>query len=158
MIGLIQRVARAEVTVAGTSVAKIGRGLLALVAVERGDTELEARRLAERLTSYRVFADANERMNLSVGEIGGGLLLVPQFTLAADTNKGTRPGFDPAAPPEQGRKLFALLVELVKSRHAIVACGSFGDTMQVALVNDGPATFILRAAPPLPRAGCHGDS
>ncbi len=147
MISLIQRVAQAEVTVAGAGVGKIGRGILALVAVERGDAEAQAARLAERILGYRVFPDAEGRMNLSVADIGGELLLVSQFTLAADTRKGTRPSFTPAAAPEEGRRLFDYFVGQVRARHPRVATGQFGADMQVSLVNDGPVTFTLRVPP-----------
>lgn len=125
----------------------IGPGLLALVAVERGDTEAEARRLAERLLDYRIFSDPAGKMNLSVRETGGGVLLVSQFTLAADTSRGLRPSFTPAADPDSGRRLFDRLVEEVRRRHRPVATGRFGASMQVELVNDGPVTFSLRVAP-----------
>lgn len=147
MIAVIQRVSRAEVTVDGESVGKIGRGILALVAVERGDTEAQAERLAERMLGYRIFGDAEDKMNLSVRDIGGALLLVSQFTLAADTKKGMRPSFTPAADPETGRRLFDGFVEKVRARHSPVETGRFGADMQVELVNDGPVTFTLRAAP-----------
>lgn len=147
MLAIIQRVTQAEVTVAGASVGRIGAGLLALVAVEKGDTETQVERLADRLLGYRVFADAEDKMNLSVVEVGGGVLLVSQFTLAADTRKGLRPSFTPAADPETGRRLFDDLVERVRAKHAPVATGQFGANMQVSLVNDGPVTFILRVAP-----------
>jgi D-tyrosyl-tRNA(Tyr) deacylase len=147
MIAVIQRVSRAEVAVDGESVGKIGRGILALVAVERGDTEAQAERLAERVLGYRIFGDAEDKMNLSVRDIGGGLLLVSQFTLAADTKKGMRPSFTPAADPETGRRLFDCFVEKVRARHSPVETGRFGADMQVELVNDGPVTFTLRTAP-----------
>lgn len=147
MIAVVQRVTRAEVTVAGTSVGRIGPGLLALVAVERGDTELQAERLAERIVGYRIFGDSADKMNRNVQEIGGGLLLVSQFTLAADTRKGLRPSFSPAADPETGKRLFERLIEHARSRHAPVETGRFGADMQVELVNDGPVTFILRVPP-----------
>lgn len=147
MLAVIQRVTQAEVTVAGESVGRIGPGLLALVAVEKGDTETQVERLADRLLGYRVFADAEDKMNLSVADVGGGVLLVSQFTLAADTRKGLRPSFTPAADPETGRRLFDDLVERVRAKHAPVATGRFGANMQVSLVNDGPVTFILRVAP-----------
>ncbi|HHQ41813.1 MAG TPA: D-tyrosyl-tRNA(Tyr) deacylase [Chromatiales bacterium] len=151
MIGLLQRVAEARVTVAGETVGAIGRGILVLAGVERGDTEAQAERLAGRLVAYRVFPDEAGRMNRSVADVGGGVLLVPQFTLAADTRKGTRASFAPAADPETGRRLFDALVEAVRARHGgPVATGRFGADMQVALVNDGPVTFWLRAAPPGP--------
>jgi len=147
MIALIQRVAQAEVAVAGIRVGKIGRGILALVAVERGDTEPQAQRLAERILGYRVFPDAEGRMNLSVADIGGELLLVSQFTLAADTRKGARPSFTPAAAPEEGRRLFDWFVACVRKRHPRVSTGQFGADMQVSLINDGPVTFMLRVPP-----------
>ena len=146
-MSLIQRVAEADVSVEGTSVGKIGRGILALVAVERGDAEAQAERLAERILGYRVFPDADGRMNLSVADIGGELLLVSQFTLAADTRKGARPSFTPAAAPEEGRRLFDYFVEAVRKRHPRVGTGQFGADMRVALVNDGPVTFMLRVPP-----------
>ncbi len=144
MIAVLQRVSRARVTVAGESVGEIGPGLLVLVAVEKGDSEATAERMAERLLNYRVFADAEGKMNRSVTDIGGGLLLVPQFTLAADTRKGTRPSFTPAADPDTGRRLFEHLVQFCRKRHGPVATGRFGADMQVCLVNDGPVTFILK--------------
>lgn len=148
MIGLLQRVSTAHVRVDGVIVARIERGILVLVGVERGDTEVQAARLCERLLGYRVFADDAGRMNRSVQEIGGGVLLVPQFTLAADTNKGTRASFTSAAPPDDGRRLFEYLLHQVRRTHADVACGVFGADMQVELTNDGPVTFWLRVAPP----------
>lgn len=147
MIALIQRVLEAKVEVAGEVVGRIGPGVLALVAVERGDGEAEAARLVERLLGYRVFADAEGRMNLSVAEVGGGLLLVPQFTLAADTSKGMRASFITAAAPDDGRRLFDRAVALARAAHPQVATGRFGAHMQVQLVNDGPVTFWLQAAP-----------
>ena len=147
MIALIQRVTQARVVVAGAVVGEIGQGILALVAVERGDGEAEAARLAGRVIGYRVFADAAGKMNLSLGEIGGGLLAVPQFTLAADTTKGARPSFSSAAPPAEGERLFARFVELARERHPQVATGRFGADMRVSLVNDGPVTFWLQARP-----------
>ncbi len=148
MIGLLQRVREARVTVAGETVGAIGAGLLVLVGVERGDTEAQAQRLLERLLGYRVFEDADGRMNRSLRETGGGLLLVPQFTLAADTRKGTRPSFTPAADPDTGRRLFQHLLERARAAHAPVAAGRFGADMDVALVNHGPVTFWLRVPPP----------
>jgi D-tyrosyl-tRNA(Tyr) deacylase len=147
MIGLLQRVAHARVEIDGASVGNIGRGLLVLIAVERGDGHAQAERLLERLLTYRVFADSEGRMNLSLADTGGGLLLVPQFTLAADTRKGTRPSFAAAAPPQRGILLFNKLVEGARERHPQVEAGRFGAHMQVHLVNDGPVTFWLRAAP-----------
>ena len=148
MIGLLQRVSTAEVRVGERQTGAIGVGLLVLVGVERGDREAQADRLLERLLGYRVFPDPQGKMNLSVRDIGGGLLLVPQFTLAADTAKGMRPSFTPAAEPAQGRDLFAYLLEQAGRGHAPVAAGEFGAHMQVRLSNDGPVTFWLRAAPP----------
>jgi len=147
MLCLLQRVTEASVRVGDETVARIERGLLVLVGVERGDGEAQAARMVERLLGYRVFEDAEGRMNRSLAQIGGGLLLVPQFTLPADTAKGTRPSFTPAAPPEQGRRLFEHLVQLARAAHAPVESGRFGAHMQVALVNDGPVTFLLRAGP-----------
>lgn len=147
MIGLMQRVSEARVTVAGRVVGEIGPGLLVLVGVEKGDGEAQAGRLLERLLGYRVFPDAEGRMNRSLADTGGGLLLVSQFTLAADTDKGTRASFSSAAPPEEGRRLFEHLVALARARHAPVATGVYGADMQVALVNDGPVTFSLRVVP-----------
>jgi len=145
MIGLLQRVGQASVTVEGRMVGRIGPGLLVLVGVEKGDGEAQAERLLERLLGYRVFADAEGRMNRSVADTGGGLLLVSQFTLAADTNTGTRASFSSAAPPEEGRRLFDYLVQRARARHPIVATGEYGAHMEVALVNDGPVTFWLQA-------------
>lgn len=144
MIGLLQRVRHAEVLVAGQCLAAIKAGLLVFVGVERGDGEAEADRLLERLLGYRVFPDREGKMNLSLVETGGGLLLVPQFTLAADTQKGMRPSFTPAAPPEQGQRLFEYLVGCSRARYPMVESGRFGADMQVTLTNDGPATFWLR--------------
>lgn len=144
MIGLLQRVSQASVTVDGREVGAIGRGLLVLVGVERDDGQAQADRLLERLLSYRVFPDAEGRMNLSLADIGGGLLLVPQFTLAADTRKGTRPGFSPAAEPAEGRRLFDYLASRARREHPIVETGEFGAHMLVSLVNDGPVTFWLQ--------------
>jgi len=147
MIGLLQRVAEARVDVGTECVGSIGRGLAVLVGVERGDGPAQAERLLERLLGYRVFPDEEGRMNLSLSDIGGGLLLVPQFTLAADTRKGMRAGFSTAAAPEEGERLFDGLVAAARSRHAGVQTGRFGAHMRVSLVNDGPVTFWLRAAP-----------
>jgi D-aminoacyl-tRNA deacylase len=145
MIGLLQRVTAAEVKVSGAVVGRIERGLMVLIGVERADNEAKADRLLERLLSYRVFADADGKMNLSLADVAGGLLLVPQFTLAADTNKGTRPGFSPAAEPQEGRRLFDYLVKRAREAHCVVQTGEFGANMQVSLTNDGPVTFWLRA-------------
>ena len=148
MIALIQRVSQANVVVASERIAEIGRGLLVLVGVARGDTEREAERLAERVLRYRVFADADGRMNLSVRDIEGAVLLVPQFTLAADTSGGLRPSFSTAAPPTLGASLFAHLVAQIRASGVPSACGRFGADMQVSLTNDGPVTFWLEAEPP----------
>jgi D-tyrosyl-tRNA(Tyr) deacylase len=145
MIGLMQRVSSASVTIAGSPVGAIGPGLLVLVGVERGDDEANADRLLERLLTYRVFPDTEGKMNRSVLDVSGGLLLVPQFTLAADTTKGTRPSFTPAADPETGRRLFDRLLERARQRSIRVEAGRFGADMQVALVNDGPVTFWLKS-------------
>ncbi|WP_019023482.1 MULTISPECIES: D-aminoacyl-tRNA deacylase [unclassified Thioalkalivibrio] len=143
MIALIQRVTEAAVDVGGERVGATGPGLLTLVAVEPEDSESAARRLLERVLGYRVFADAEGRMNLSLRDTGGGLLLVPQFTLAADTRKGMRPSFTSAANPEHGQALFEYLVHQAQASHPQVASGRFGADMQVSLVNDGPVTFWL---------------
>ena len=145
MIALIQRVLEARVTVAGNTVGEIGPGLLALVAVERGDQPANAARMVERLLGYRVFGDDTGRMNCSLADTGGGLLLVSQFTLAADTAKGTRPSFTPAAPPDEAEHLFNKVVALARSRHHEVATGEFGAEMTVSLVNHGPVTLRLTA-------------
>jgi len=136
------------VEVGGTCVGAIERGLLVLVGVERDDSEREANRLLERLLGYRVFADPEGKMNLSVREVAGGVLLVPQFTLAAETNKGTRPGFSSAASPAEGRRLFDYFVQQARLVHSPVATGEFGADMQVSLTNDGPVTFWLQVTPP----------
>lgn len=147
MIGLLQRVGEASVKVDGAVVGAIGPGLLVLVGVEKGDGETQADRLLERLLGYRVFSDEQGRMNRSLADAGGGLLLVSQFTLAADTNKGARPSFSSAAPPEEARRLFDYLVEKARAAHHDVATGAYGAHMEVALVNDGPVTFWLRVRP-----------
>lgn len=145
VIALIQRVVRAGVMVDGQSIAEIERGILALIGVSRGDEPLQATRLIERVLTYRVFPDDAGRMNRSVVDVGGGLLLVPQFTLAADTQKGTRAGFSAAAEPATAERLFDTLVALARERHPNVAAGTFGAYMHVSLVNDGPVTFWLEA-------------
>lgn len=144
MIGLIQRVSEASVAVEGNIVGQIGRGLLVLVGVEKNDDEATAKRLLELILTYRVFPDAEGKMNLSLVDIGGELLLVPQFTLAADTHKGTRPSFSSAAPPEQGKALFEHVVNKARQSHPAVATGVFGADMKVGLINDGPVTFWLQ--------------
>ena len=148
MIGLLQRVRSAHVEVEGERIAAINAGLLVLVGVQLADSDREVARLLERLLGYRVFPDAAGRMNLSLKDTGGELLLVPQFTLAADTRSGMRPGFTTAASPADGRQLFDELVRQARLAHTLVACGQFGADMQVSLVNDGPVTFWLEVNPP----------
>ncbi|MBY6031339.1 D-tyrosyl-tRNA(Tyr) deacylase [Halomonas sp. DP8Y7-1] len=145
MKALIQRVRRASVDVDDRTIGAIGHGLLALVGVEKGDDEAAAERLLHKLLHYRVFGDDDDKMNLNLQQAGGGLLLVSQFTLAADTRKGLRPSFSSAAPPAEGERLFHYLLDLANQRHSPVACGQFGANMQVALVNDGPVTFLLES-------------
>jgi D-tyrosyl-tRNA(Tyr) deacylase len=147
MIGLLQRVSAARVQVEGAVVGEIGAGLLVLLGVQRGDGEAEADRLLERLLTYRVFDDAEGRMNRSLLDVGGELLLVSQFTLAAETRKGTRPGFSTAAAPDEGRRLYDYVVQSARQRMARVATGQFGAHMQVSLTNDGPVTFWLEVPP-----------
>jgi D-tyrosyl-tRNA(Tyr) deacylase len=147
MIGLLQRVSSASVEAHGEVIARIGRGLLVLVGVERGDGPLQARRLAQRLAAYRVFPDATGRMNLAVRDVAGGMLLVPQFTLAADTTSGARPSFSTAADPAEAAQLFQALAEAVRASGIACATGRFGAQMQVSLTNDGPVTFWLRVGP-----------
>ena len=148
MIGLLQRVTEAQVAVNGIRVGAIGPGLLVFACAENGDRDAEAERLVERILNYRVFADANGKMNLSLRDIGGALLLVPQFTLAADTRKGTRPSFTPAAAPEEAKRLFGHLLSCARAVHTPVASGEFGAHMRVSLVNDGPVTIWLQSGPP----------
>lgn len=148
MIALLQRVQRAHVEVGGERIAAIGPGLLVMLGVCRDDGEQQADRLLERMLGYRVFPDAGGRMNLSLSRTGGGLLLVPQFTLAADTGSGMRPSFTPAAEPGSGRQLFDYVVKRAQQLHQPVASGRFGADMQVELVNDGPVTFWLEVIPP----------
>ena len=145
MIALLQRVTEAGVDVNGETVAEIGPGLLVFVAVEKDDTDIQLKRLASRLVSYRVFPDEQGRMNLDVRQAGGELLLVPQFTLAANTDKGNRPSFTPAAPPETGRAFFREFTTAVTALYPRVCSGTFGADMKVRLINDGPVTFWLRA-------------
>ena len=145
MIGLLQRVSRARVEVGGDTVGEIGRGLLVLVAVHRDDAERDVARLAERILSYRVFPDSEGRMNRSIVDEGGSLLLVPQFTLAADTKKGTRASFARAAAPEKGEAFFRQLVRICRETLQTVETGTFGANMQVTLTNDGPVTFWLES-------------
>ena len=147
MIGLLQRVQSASVSVEGEVIAAIGTGVLVLVGVQKGDTEREAARLLDRVLGYRIFPDAQGRMNLSLRQTGGGLLLVPQFTLAADTKSGLRPSFTPAAEPAEGQRLFEWMVASARRLHASTGCGRFAADMLVALVNEGPATFWLEVRP-----------
>jgi len=147
LIALIQRVSEARVEVGGETLGGIGRGILALVGVERGDAQAQAERLAERVLGYRVFPDAAGKMNLSLLDIGGELLAVPQFTLAADTKTGTRAGFSTAATPEEGGSLFERFVFFASQRQLPVKTGTFGADMKVSLVNDGPVTFWLQVSP-----------
>ncbi|TWI63641.1 D-tyrosyl-tRNA(Tyr) deacylase [Pseudoduganella lurida] len=147
MIALLQRVTSAQVVVDGAVIGAIDGGLMVLVCAEKGDTEKEAEALLAKLLAYRVFSDEAGKMNRSVTDVAGGLLLVPQFTLAADTRSGTRPSFSPAAAPEDGRRLFDHFVRAARSRHAVVQTGQFGADMKVALTNDGPVTFWLQVGP-----------
>jgi D-tyrosyl-tRNA(Tyr) deacylase len=145
LITIIQRVHHAKVTVNHHDIGVIETGILALVAVEKADTEKHAERLLERILNYRIFADSQDRMNLSLRDINGGLLLVPQFTLAANTDKGNRPSFASAAPPEYGKQLFTYLQAHALSIYPSVQFGEFGADMEVALLNNGPVTFTLRS-------------
>ncbi|SAK65444.1 D-tyrosyl-tRNA(Tyr) deacylase [Caballeronia temeraria] len=147
MIALIQRVKRADVRVGERVTGAIDAGLLALVCAERGDNEAAADKLLAKMLGYRVFSDAAGKMNLSVQGVDGGLLLVSQFTLAADTNSGLRPSFTPAAPPDEGKRLFDYFVAQARAKHPVVETGEFGAEMQVSLVNDGPVTFWLQVRP-----------
>ena len=144
MRALLQRVSGASVTVAGESVADIGQGLLVLLGLDKGDNPAAADRMLEKLLAYRVFSDEQGRMNRSVVDIAGGVLLVSQFTLSADTHKGLRPGFSTAMPPQQAEPLYDYMVAQLRDRHATVGSGVFGADMQVSLVNDGPVTFLLQ--------------
>lgn len=144
MIALLQRVSQASVSVSGREIAAIGRGILVLLAVEPTDAEREVERMSERILKYRIFPDENGRMNRDISAVGGDLLVVPQFTLAADTDAGHRPSFSSAAAPELGRRRFGELIDALRRRGQAVATGEFGAEMQVALVNDGPVTFMLR--------------
>ena len=147
MIALIQRVTGANVKVGGEPVGVIGRGIVALIGVERGDSEVEALLLAERVVNYRIFPDAEGKMNLSLKDVNGQLLAVPQFTLAADTKSGTRPSFSTAAAPEAAERVFKRFIDKVEEWIPRVATGRFGAEMQLSLVNDGPVTFWLQASP-----------
>jgi D-tyrosyl-tRNA(Tyr) deacylase len=147
MIALLQRVSTASVVVDGAQIGAIDAGLMVLLCAEKGDTEREADLLLAKMLGYRVFSDAAGKMNLSVTDVAGGLLLVPQFTLAADTKSGTRPSFTPAAAPADGQRLFDYVVRQARARHPGVATGQFGADMKVSLTNDGPVTFWLQVAP-----------
>lgn len=148
MMGLLQRVREARVEIDGAAVGRIGHGLLVLVCAERGDTAAEADRLLDKLLKLRIFADETGKMNRSVQDTGGGLLLVSQFTLAADTRGGNRPSFTQAAAPDDGRRLYDHFVARARALHPVVETGRFAAEMQVHLVNDGPVTIPLRIAPP----------
>lgn len=147
MLSVVQRVSQASVAVEGRTIGRIGHGLLVLLCAEPGDTPSEANALLDKLLKLRIFSDENGRMNRSVQDVGGGLLIVSQFTLAADTRKGNRPSFTAAASPELGKALYDHFVERARSLHPDVACGSFGANMQVSLVNDGPVTIPLHIRP-----------
>ena len=144
MIGLLQRVTHASVTIDDNIVTSINSGLLVFIGIEKSDSELQARQLIKKIISYRVFADDEGKMNLSLKDINGGLLLVPQFTLAADTRKGLRPGFSDAAPPDQGKQLFDFLTDFAHEQYSMVETGIFGADMQITLNNNGPVTFWLQ--------------
>ena len=144
MIALLQRVTQASVSVELTTIASINQGLLVFLGVEKQDDERIAKKLVDKVLGYRVFSDENDKMNLNVSQIGGSVLLVPQFTLAADTSGGLRPGFSRAAPPEQGRALFDAVVDIMRQEMTKVETGRFGADMSVALINDGPVTFWLQ--------------
>ncbi|KZX56062.1 D-tyrosyl-tRNA(Tyr) deacylase [Halioglobus sp. HI00S01] len=143
MKALLQRVSAAKVEVGGETVGEIGAGLLVLLGLDKDDDEAKAQRLLDKLLGYRVFADDEGRMNRSVADTGGGVLLVSQFTLSADTRKGTRPSFSSAMPPAEAERLYNLTLQMLRDKHADVAAGSFGADMQVSLTNDGPVTFLL---------------
>lgn len=147
MIALLQRISSAAVRVEGEVIARVSSGLLVFLGIERGDSDREAEKLLERVLKYRIFSDARGRMNRALADVGGDLLIVPQFTLAADTRKGLRPSFEPAADPKVGRELFNVFLRQAIRKHPTVASGRFGANMQVELVNDGPVTFWLRVAP-----------
>lgn len=152
MLTIIQRVTEAHITVQGIRIAEIDKGIMALVAVEKDDTEKTAERLLERILNYRIFADAQDKMNLCLLDINGGLIIVPQFTLAADTAKGNRPSFTSAAAPEKGKALFNYLQAFAMDKYPSVQFGQFGADMKVAIVNDGPVTFTLKTkgdSPPM---------
>ncbi|MDF1589259.1 MAG: D-aminoacyl-tRNA deacylase [Gammaproteobacteria bacterium] len=156
MIALLQRVTHANVVVNGIQIAQINQGLLVLIGVERGDSRITAARLLKKILHYRVFSDENDKMNLSVTDINGGLLLVPQFTLAANTDKGLRPSFTPAESPSQGNALFDYLCQQAKATYSDVHIGQFGADMKVSLTNDGPVTFWLQIKPDISKEPLHG--
>jgi D-tyrosyl-tRNA(Tyr) deacylase len=145
MLAVIQRVTQAKVTVNQNTIGEIQQGILALIGIEKTDTEIHANRLLDKILTYRIFNDAADKMNLSVKDVNGGLLLVSQFTIVADTQSGTRPGFSVAMPPTESKLLFEYLVSQAKSKYHSVASGLFGADMQVSLCNDGPVTFILKS-------------
>ena len=145
MLALIQRVTSANVVVDGKEIGAISQGILALIGIEKGDTEADARRLCERVLGYRIFSDEQDKMNLNIKDIDGGLLLVPQFTLAADTKKGMRPSFSSAETPELSKKLFEYFCTYCKEQYSQVSLGEFGADMKVSLCNDGPVTFRLQS-------------
>jgi len=147
MIALLQRVHHASVTVSEKQIASIQEGLLVFIGIEKNDTKEQANKLLNRLIAYRVFSDEDDKMNLSLKDINGGLLLVPQFTLAANTNKGLRPSFNSAAPPEEGKALFDYMCDYAQQIHPTVSIGEFGADMQVSLTNNGPVTFWLQSPP-----------
>ena len=147
MIALLQRVSHASVVVDGATIGAINAGLMVLLCAERGDSEKQADALLHKVLAYRVFSDAAGKMNLSLTDVAGGLLLVPQFTLAADTNSGTRPSFTPAAAPALAQQLFDYVVRQARAKHAQVATGQFGADMKVSLTNDGPVSFWLQIKP-----------
>ncbi len=152
MKAVLQRVSEARVTVAGQLVGHIGAGLLVLLCAERGDTEMQADRMLAKVLKLRIFSDVAGKMNLSLQDVAGGLLVVSQFTLAADTSGGNRPGFSSAAPPHEGERLYDYFVVQARAAHAVVQTGKFGADMKIALVNDGPVTIPLHIVPPVPGA------
>lgn len=145
MLAVIQRVANACVRVEDKVIGEIQQGILSLIGIEKADTLIQAEKLLDRILSYRIFEDTQEKMNLSIQDIKGGLLLVPQFTLVADTHKGTRPGFSTAMPPVQSQALFEAFVQIAQQKYPFIQTGKFGANMQVSLCNDGPVTFLLKA-------------
>ncbi len=146
MLGLIQRVSSSKVEVNGEVIGSIGQGITALIGIEKSDSEADARRLCEKILDYRIFSDREGKMNLGLRDIKGGLLLVPQFTLAANTRKGMRPSFSSAAPPDTSRQLFSYFCDYTKKQYLNVETGSFGADMQVSICNDGPVTFMLQVS------------